>query len=321
MPNRKSVPVFVLLIISTSFSALGQVMENHNLVKEAARASSLMAGARAADVPHHVHYDLKLYDRNGRMTTGSYDIYRDPGVYSRVDIAAGSYRYSMIDGYYNHRIWYQQSEQKPLKLLDFQEIFIEPLPALDRLLKTRPLPRLHPRQFHGEPLLCASDNAGTTLCFDPLVHVFAWSQTFNQTVMYADWRPIGTHTVPCDIRIYEDKHLLVEATGSVQPVKKFARGLFVMPPESAAAAEPEEHKILRYGNANAGSIYGNVMLQLTANAKGRVKKAVVIDSDDKHLEGQAKHFARKTIYEPYIVNGQPQPFETTIVYHEFPPPE
>jgi len=51
--------LFLILMLPAAWS---QVIATHPFDTEISRAVGLEAGATATDVPHHVHYDLKLYN-------------------------------------------------------------------------------------------------------------------------------------------------------------------------------------------------------------------------------------------------------------------
>ena len=125
----------------------------------------------------------------------------------------------------------------PFKMVDFEQVLDFPEAAVSRFSKElQSVRQMHPQELQGAPLLCANDNAGTAICFNPMIRLFSYAQMFNRTIMYDQWLPIGTHTVPGNIRIYEDKKLLVEATGTVEAVKEFPAALHGDPRYAIAAA-------------------------------------------------------------------------------------
>ncbi|TCK71947.1 energy transducer TonB [Acidipila rosea] len=310
---------FLLAVVFLApLACSAQVMQSLSLTRAIARANVLLAGAGPTDVPNHVHYDLKLHDLKGKVTTGTYDVYRDPMISSRADVVAGAYKYTVIQNFIDHHLWISTSGERPLELLDFEELYLEPMPAIDRLMAYRPPPRLVPQQVNGAPLLCASDETTTNLCFDPLIHVYAYAQLLNQTVIYSDWQTVGTHTAAATIRIWDGKRLMVEADGRVEEVKKFPPTIFVAPGDAEPAPDAEKYKIIKYGRVHEVDVYGNALIHVQVDEKGRVTKAQLIDADDKELKHIALEYAKGTRYEPYLVNGQPTPFETTLLFHNFP---
>lgn len=301
---------------------LAQVMQNTNYEQELQHAKSLIAGETATNIPHHVHYDLKLYDRDGRQSAATYDIYRDPGLYERVEIKAGDYQLTRINNVRDKNDWLHFTGDKPLRIFDFEQAFDLPHTAIDRFSQEADqVQKMEPQQLQGAPLLCANDNDGTAICFNPLIHLFAYAQMFNCTIMYDQWLPIGIHSVPGSIRIYEDKKLLVEATGTVEAIKTFPPHLMEIP-EMPSQTDPEKaHKVIRYKPSDTSQPrYGNIKIRVSVDEKGQVTKADVVDSGDKHLDRAGRKFARSVVFEPQVENGQPVPFDTTIYaeYYPFP---
>jgi hypothetical protein len=307
---------FILVLLLAPFGINAQVMQNTDYQRELEHAKSLLAGTASTDIPHHIHYDLKLYDRDGHESTATYDIYRDPVMYQRIDVKAVDYQLTQISNVRDHKTWQHYSGDKPLKIGDFEQAMEMPTAAIDRFAKEpQRIGKMLPQQLQGMPLLCANDNAGTAICFSPFIRLFAYAQMFNQTVLYDNWLPVGSHTVPGNIRIYEDKKLLVEATGTVEVTKKFPPH-FMEVPETPSQPDPGSlHKILQSKGMDLSQPrFGNAALRLSVNGNGHVTKAEIVDSDDRHIEGPAKKFARQLIFE----NGNAVPFETVIYVEYYP---
>lgn len=310
-----------LLLTATSFSvAHAQVMANMNYSLELQHAESLLAGVTASDIAHHVHYDLKLYDRDRRESTATYDIYRAPLLYTRIEAKAGDYTLTFIRSETDKKEWQQYTGNKPLKLFDFEQALDRPMIAINRFSQELDgVQQMQPGQLEGAPLLCANDQGGTSICFNPLLHLFAYAQMFNQTVMYDQWLPIGAHTVPGSVRIYQDKKLLVEATGTVEAVKKFPPDFMSMPSSPAKLDPLAEHKVVHTKAIDMTQpVAGGLQIAVSVDEKGHVKKAEVIDSDDKKTEGLGRKAARGMVFEPKMENGQPVPFETVLYLEYYP---
>lgn len=313
--------LFAVLVVSLAASS--QVMEDMSYRNQLRRAESLLAGTSAADVPHHIHYDLKLYDRDGRETAATYDIYRDPVLYERVDIKTPAYQLTHITNVRDHVNWFKYTGgDMPLKISDFQMAFDRPYVAIERL-KEQGVEghRLYPQQYQGAPLLCVGDDAGTSICFNPMIHMFAFAQMFNQTIMYDQWLPIGAHTVPGSIRVYQDKKLLLDAEGTVEAVKKFPADLLRIPGTPSQPDPSAGHKVTQYKPVNMSRmIFGGVQVGVSVDQQGKVTKLEIVDSDDKRLEGYARKTARGAIFEPQMENGKAVPFDTSLYLRYYPSP-
>jgi hypothetical protein len=297
-----------------------QVMQNTDYVQELKHAESLLAGTTPSDIPHHVHYDLKLKDRDGHETTATYDVYRDPIMYTRVDIKAGDFTLTHIISERDNKDWLHYTGNSPLKVFDFEQVSEHPVSAIGRLSQDLThAQQMQPGQLAGAPLLCASDENGTSICFNPLLHLFAYAQMFNQTVMYDNWLPIGSHTVPGSIRIYQGKKLLVEATGTVEAVKKFPPDFMSLPQTPSQPEPTKAHKIIRSKPVDMNeAICANASVAISVDEEGHVKKAEIIDSDDKKIEGTVRKAARNMVFEPQLENGLPVPFDTILYLAYYP---
>ncbi|HYK34740.1 energy transducer TonB [Alloacidobacterium sp.] len=295
-------------------------MQNTNYDKELQHAKSLLAGSSPTDIPHHIHYDLKLYDRDGHESAATYDIYRDPVMYQRVDIKAGDFQFTRISNLRDHVDWQHSTGDMPLKIFDFERVMEFPQAAADRFSKEpQNVKEMQPEQLEGAPLLCANDNAGTAICFNPMIRLFAYAQMFNRTIMYDQWLTIGSHTAPGTIRVYEDKKLLVDAAGSVDVIKKFPDHLMEIPDTPSQPSPQSQYKIAKSKPMDLSDArYGNIQVALSVDEKGHVTKESIVDSDDKHLEGTARKYVRDLVFEPSIKDGQPVPFETVLYLEYYP---
>jgi hypothetical protein len=313
-----------LVLIAASLSlvhANAQIMQNTNYEQELRHVQSLIAGTTATDIPHHVHYDLKLYDRDGHeSTTGTYDVYRDPTRFQRVDIKVGEFQFTRISNLGNHLEWVHYTDRMPLKIVDFERVMDIPEAAVSRFAKElETVKQMQPQQLQGAPVLCANDNAGTAICFNPMIRLFSYAQMFNRTIMYDQWLPIGLHTVPGTIRIYEDKKLLLEATGTVEAVKTFPDHLLEIPETPSQPSPDSDYKIVKSKPMDLSDPqYGNVQIAVSIDEKGHTTKESIIDSDDKHLDGIARKYARDLVFEPRLKDGQPVPFDTVIYLEYYP---
>src|ERR1700753_4315225 len=114
-PMPRIVKTLVLTVAAVVFThAHGQVMQNTNYEQELRHAMSLIAGMTSTDIPHHIHYDLKLYDRDGRESTATYDIYRDPIMYQRIEMKAGSFELTHISNVRDKKEWLQYTGEEPV---------------------------------------------------------------------------------------------------------------------------------------------------------------------------------------------------------------
>lgn len=312
---RSLVGAVSLLLLLPAASA--QVIATHPFNTEIARARALEAGATAADVPHHVHYDLKLYNHDGKLTKGTWDIWRDPLHFTRTDIVAGKFHYTHIEDLVHTRQWHHFNGVMPLKVYDLRQNYEQPPYAVNLFASTYPGYTVNFQQVQGSPFDCTHEVLQTQICFDPLAHVLAFARIFNQTVTWEDWQPVGTRSVPRTFRIYDAGQVMVEATGQADVVKTFPPDLFTIPPNEPDMGEPEDagstpHKVIAEKPVHLSFLYGNVLLKLEVSADGRVHKVDLIDADDNDLIPDATRYAKNLTFAPQITNGVPTGFEQYI---------
>jgi hypothetical protein len=307
--------LFVLILLSCWPATFAQVVSNPPFSAAIARARALEAGALATDVPHHIHYDLKLYSHTGKLTRGTWDMWSDPLRFTRSDIVAGDFHYTHIEDLVHTTQWRHFNTVMPLKVYDLLQNYAEPGFAVSYF--ALPGHDVHFEQVQGSPFSCTSQVLQMRVCFDPLAHVLAFAEMFNQTVTWEDWQPIGTHTVARRFRIYDAGRIMVEASGKAEVVKSFPPGLFTIPPDEPDMGEPEDngtaaHKVIGSKPVKLDMLYGNLLIRVKVDADGKVHKADLIDADDDDLIHDAMEFAKHLTFAPQVTNGVAAPFEQYI---------
>ena len=293
-------------------TAFAQVVSKPPFSTAIARARALEAGALATDVPHHIHYDLKLYSHTGKRTKGTWDIWRDPLRFTRTDIVAGDFHYTQIEDLVHTTQWRHFNGVMPLKVHDLLQNYREPEFAVSYFAIPAPSHYVHFAQVQGSPFSCTNEQLQMRVCFDPLAHVLAFAEMFNQTVTWEDWQPIGRHMVPRVFRIYDAGRTMVEASGKAEVVKTFPPNLFAIPANEPDMGEPEDngaspHKVVRIKPVHLDLLYGNLLLRVEVDADGKVHKVHVIDADDDDLIQSGVEFAKNLAFAP-----QNAPFEQYI---------
>lgn len=310
----KYLPAVLLLLAPPVLGA--QVLVKHPFATEMARALELEAGATATDVPHHVHYDLKLYDRHHKLTTSTWDIWRNPLHYVRTDIVAGDFRYTHIEDLVRHRNWRHFDNLLPLKLYDLRQNYEQPAEAVALFSNRKliPNPMVTFQQIEHSPFECTEEILSIRICFDPLAHMLAFAQIMNQTITWENWQPLGSHSVPGRSRIYDGDRLIVEASGKAEEVKTFRPDLFVIPKGEPDMGEPEEddaipHRIVTMKPIGLNMLYGNTLVDVFVDPAGKVKKIEVVDADDNDLIDDVKRFVHHLRFAPEMKDGVAVPFD------------
>lgn len=298
-------------------AARPQVMATRPFSRELQRALALEAGASATDLPHHVHYDLKLYDHKGRLTTGTWDLWRDPQHDVRVDIVAGDFHYTHIEDLARKTQWRHFNTVMPLKIFDLRQNYGEPEYAANWFAGSNPVAYVRFQLVDRMPFDCTSEELDLQVCFDPIAHVLAFAQALNQSMTWEDWQPLGTHSVPRRFRIYDAGRVMVEASGHAEIVQTFPPNLFVIPKGEPDMGEPEldgtiPHKVVDVKPEHIQLLYGNALVEAFVGVDGKVKRAKLIDADDDDIIGDCVHFVKHMTFEPEVKDGVPAPFQTYI---------
>jgi len=310
---------FLLLLLLWGSTVFAQVVSNVPFSTAIARARALEAGALATDVPHHIHYELKLYSHKGKLTKGTWDIWSDPLRFTRSDIVAGDFHYTHIEDLVHTIEWRHFNGVMPLKVYDLLEDYKEPGFAVSFFSSPGGGRNVRFEQIENSPFSCTSEMLQMRVCFDPLAHVLAFAEMFNQTVTWEDWQPVGTHTAPRRFRIYDAGRVMVEAAGTAEVVKSFPAGLFTIPANEPDMGEPEDngtapHKVVGMKPVHLDSLYGNLLIRLEVDAEGKVHKADLIDADDDDLVRAGTEFAKHLTFAPQMANGVAMPFEQYIYF-------
>lgn len=297
--------------------AATQVPATQTFTSALERARALEAGMTSTDPALHVHYDLKLYSHKGRLTTGTWDVWRDPLLHERVDIKAGDFQYTQIEDVAKKLKWQHFNTFMPLKIFDLREDYAIPVYLVDKILAMKPPAMVRFTQIDGVPFDCTPAWDQGRVCFDPIAHVIAFAQIFNQSMTWENWQPVGVHTVPRRFRIYDAGRVMVEAAGQAEVVRAFPPGLFDIPANQPDMGDPEldgsiPHKVLKAPAVNLQPLYGNVLMLASVGADGKVKKLRLLDADDDDIIPDAKRFAKHVIFQPQIKDGMPVPFQTYL---------
>jgi hypothetical protein len=312
-------PVFALLLALPAVLP-AQVMQTHRLDVALQRARTLRAGASATDIAHHIHYDLTYLDRLGHSQSATYDIYRDPIRYTRVDIVAGDYHDIEITDWQTHQVVASFNGDMPLKIYDFVKTFEEPQSVIYGLEHNQHgIPQVRQEMVNNAPYFCSDDGIAIRLCFDPFIHSFAFAQVYNQTFTYEDWRSIGTHAFPAKVQIFDNKKVIVTATGKTEPVKQFPK-LFFQLDAAHPPKQEDHHQVMHMATqkTDPAPLFGYVQIQLNVDADGKVTKATALDFDDKQIVKPSLRIAKGLEFAPDNENGAPAPFSTLVYLQYFP---
>ncbi len=298
-----------------------------NLAAIVGKASGLTAFGEGVPA-YHVHYEIRMVDRSGRASTATFDRVQLELKHSRVEESAADYHKIVIGE--GEKMWISRTGEVPLRLMEFDWAWPRFRQAIDALMRGGRLLPVRSLQASGRELQCAGDTEQAQVCVDSSSGLYFSAGKEGTLVTYDKWVPVGQRFLPTSIVLSRGKKILLEAKGTVEaPAAEKTQDQF-QPPAGAIeidTTQRDEHGVPlgqdqdRYRivhrepvRISARGVYGNVLVQVQVDARGRVRKADVLDSDDRALESPALDAARATVYAPYEVSGQYAPFETTIFY-------
>jgi hypothetical protein len=86
-------------------------------------------------------------------------------------------------------------------------------------------------------------------------------------------------------------------------------------PEDAGAAP---HEVTGMKPIEMVSLYGNVLIHVSVDSDGHVRKTTVIDADDEDLVQDAEEFGHHLTFAPQMKDGIAVPFEQYIYLRHAP---
>ncbi len=308
-------------------SPLPQPIIDDNL---AAAADRLIAAETAHNenlkTPYHERYELTMFDYKGQKHTGSMEYWISPAGY-RMERHTDTYSEVHVTDFASGRRWEAYQGIEPLRLLEFNWNKILPTNVNQRMLHGGgTIPGLKPEPAADGKLTCSQIAGTAQMCFEQSTGFIVSGRLNAQYVEYQGWKKVDTWKYRAStLRILHNTSLLVEAklvAASMEfPDDVFRQldGLREVAPMSssgdyAALRAVPQHKILARGTSvNSRGLSGYAQVRVRVNQYGLVTQAEVEDADDAQVAAAALQSAQKTVYQPWRENGQPSPFETTIL--------
>ena len=276
--------------------------------------------------PYHERYELTTFDYKGQKHTGSMEYWLGATGY-RMEKHTDTYSEVHVTDFASGRRWEAYQGTEPLRLLEFSWDKILPTNVNQRMLHGGgTIPRLKPEPAADGKLTC-SEIAGTAqMCFEQNTGFIVSGRLNAQSVEYQGWKKVDTWKYRAStLRILHDTSLLVEAKLVVASMEfpddvfRQLDGLREVAPMSRsgdyiAVRSVAQHKILARGTSvNSRGLSGYAQVRVWVDMHGLVTRAEVEDADDAQLAAAALESAQKTVFAPWRENGQPAPFETTIM--------
>jgi hypothetical protein len=264
----------------------------------------------------HIHSELRIINVNGRETTAIVDQWRSGNLYRLEERAENWSVASFSDG---DRVWSVQQGIPPIRLWatdGFPDLFPRPNPAERRIRIYAPQPlKLLPRETDGVKFSCSGRYAGAEICFDAESGFPVEATVDQEQVVFKSWAKFGEGFYPSRLALYRGRRLQMEASTAITPLAASERALF-RPPAGASERSAldgmysvESHRLAASDHANTAS-FCDALVKVFVDDTGRVRRAELLDADDKDLGAAALSAARRAVYVPDRKSGESQAFET-----------
>jgi TonB family protein len=264
---------------------------------------------------YHRHTDLRIVDVQGRESRATIDHWQRSRL-GRDEESAPGWRYLVVWG--TDQSWSTHEGLAPMRLsTSLFDITPRPNPMERRIrIFGGSAVRLRSMKVDGLLLSCSPKIAGADICFDTSTGFPALADLDDERVVYMEWRAHGRFAYPSRWALYRGKRLQMDATTSMthfdtsEPL--FAPLTGVTPvPNRFGVQRDTPHRILVQGNVDSAP-YGQALVKVVVDEKGRVRQAELLDADDRALGSAAVAAARNTKYLPEIEDGRAIPFEAAF---------
>jgi TonB family protein len=264
---------------------------------------------------YHRHTDLRVIDVQGRESSATIDHWQN-GRRARDEESAPGWQYLVVWG--TELNWSIREGISPMRLsTSLFDITPRPNPIERRIrIFGGSAVRLKSMKIDGLLLSCSPKIGGADICFDTSTGFPALADLDEERVVYTEWRAHGRLAYPSRWALYRGKRLQMEATANVTQLDAseplFAPLPGVMPvPNRFGVQRDTPHRILVEG-AISSPPYGQALIKVSVDGKGRVRQAELLDADDRSLGSAALAAARNTKYLPETDDGRGVPFEAAF---------
>ncbi len=264
---------------------------------------------------YQIHSELRIVTVRGEDTTATVDAWRSGNLYRLEERAQDWFVVSFSDG--NH-IWSSQQGTRPMRLwaIDgFSDLFPRPNPAERRIRIYAPKDlKMNRRKIRGVTFSCSGKFAGAEICFDAESGFPIEATVDQEQVVYQSWSPFGDGFYPNKLTLYRGRRLQLEASTIITDLSNSKKDAFRIPP-GATESSPvngmfrvETHRLVKSGQVDTASL-GDALVKVFVDDTGRVRRAELLDADDKYLGAAALKAAKQTLYLPDRSSGERQAFE------------
>ncbi len=264
---------------------------------------------------YHMHIDVRLIDLEGRETKATEDRWSHGNLTRHESLAEGFHSVSVWMG---EQLWSSVEGTAPLHLHDVQELVPRPGPMERRIrILGVGFVAMKPKTIGGATRSCSGTYGGAELCFDEATGFPAIAILDGERVIYDEWATYEGATYPSHLALYRGQRLQMEATLRVSQLDPGDAAVFQPLPgvRAISARYPNDNldtpMLLKRGNVDSYS-YGKALVRVSVDGNGRVRKAELIDADDRSLGKAAVQAAKASVYMPKEIGGQSIPFETVF---------
>ena len=294
--------------------ALPHPIEDDNYLEALARFHAAARRWLPSDA-YHRHTDVRIVDINGKESSATMDHWQK-GILGRDEEQASGWHYTTVWGATQN--WSTHEGNSPLRLISLSDLTPRPGPAERRIRIYAPgYVAMKQREIDGVLLKCSGEYAGAELCFFTATGFPALAAVDEERVVYEQWAQYNGVAYPSCLALYRGHRLQMEATTTVTPLDNSNNELFqplpgITPSSNRFGAYREDnYRVLKWSRMDTNA-HGEALVKVFVNESGRVKKAELLDADDKSLGKAAITAAKELVYMPQEINGHRVPFETTF---------
>ena len=181
---------------------------------------------------------------------------------------------------------------------------------------------MNQRKIKGVMFSCSGKYVGAEICFDSETGFPIEATVDQEQVVYKGWAPFGDGFYPNRLALYRGRRLQLEASTTITYLTTSKKDTFRIP---AGATESlpvhrmyraESHRLVRSGQVNTAS-FGDALVKVFVDDTGKVRRAELLDADDKYLGVAALRAVMQTVYVPDQSSGERQAFEAEFLVSQW----
>jgi hypothetical protein len=262
-----------------------------------------------------MHSELRIITVQGKESTATVDHWRNGNLFRLEERAQNWSVTSFSDG---NRAWSSQHGTQPMRLWTIDgltDLSPRPNPAERRIRVYAPKGlKMNRRKIMGVMFSCSGKHAGAEICFDSETGFPIEATVDQEQVVYKGWAPFGDGFYPTRLALYRGRRLQLEVSTTITYLTTSEKDTFQIP-AGATESSPvhgmypvESHRLVRSGEADTAS-FGDALVKVFVDDSGKVRRAELLDADDKNIGAAALRAAMQTVYVPDRTSGERQAFE------------